>query len=114
MAPPSARWWMAITGIPQAFAGWASLSSRQAPTQDQRPRGRVADYRTKLTFDNGTVVDDGDIIVADLDGVLVVLAVHATDIIAAALVKVGAERGIQKAIAAGETTSSVFARTGIM
>lgn len=88
--------------------------SAGAYAQDQRPRGRVAGYRTTLTFDNGTVVHDGDVIVADLDGVLAMPAAHAADIVAAALVKVGAETEIQKAIAAGETTSSVFARTGIM
>jgi regulator of RNase E activity RraA len=88
--------------------------SAGAYAQDQRPRGRVAGYRTTLIYDNGTVVDDGDVIVADLDGVLAIPATHAADIIAAALTKVGAETEIQKAIAAGETTASVFARTGIM
>jgi regulator of RNase E activity RraA len=88
--------------------------SAGAYAQDQRPRGRVVDYRTTLTFDNGTAVDDGDVIVADLDGVLAVPAAHAADVVAAALAKVGAETEIQKAIAAGETTASVFARTGIM
>lgn len=85
-----------------------------AYAQDQRPRGRVTDFRGTLTFDNGTVVESGDIIVGDLDGVLAIPAGHAADIVAAALAKAGAEREIQRAIVGGETTSSVFDRTGIM
>lgn len=88
--------------------------SAGAYAQDQRPRGRVTDFRTTLTFDNGTVVEAGDVVVADLDGVLTIPARHASDIVAAALAKAGAEREIERAIAEGETTSSVFERTGIM
>lgn len=88
--------------------------SAGAYAQDQRPRGRVIGFRTPLTFDNGTIVDSGDILVADLDGVLAIPARHAGDIVAAALAKAGAEREIEQAIAQGETTSSVFERTGIM
>lgn len=88
--------------------------SAGAYAQDQRPRGRVTDFRTTLTFDNGTVVEAGDVVVADLDGVLAIPVRHAADIVAAALTKAGAETEIQRAIVGGETTSSVFERTGIM
>lgn len=88
--------------------------SAGAYAQDQRPRGRVTDFRTPLTFDNGALVHAGDIVVADLDGALAIPARYASDIVAAALAKAGAEREIERAIAEGETTSSVFERTGIM
>jgi regulator of RNase E activity RraA len=88
--------------------------SAGAYAQDQRPRGCVTDFRTPLTFDNGTVVDTGDVIVADLDGVLAIPARQARDIVAAALAKAGAEKQIEQAIAGGESTVSVFDRTGIM
>lgn len=88
--------------------------SAGAYAQDQRSRGRVTGFRTRLTFDNGTVVASGDVIVADLDGVLAIPAGHVDDIVAAALTKAGAEKEIERAIMDGETTSSVFNRTGIM
>lgn len=88
--------------------------SAGAYAQDQRPRGRVTDFRTVLTFDNCTLVASGDVIVADMDGVLAIPAAHVDDIVAAALAKAGAEKEIEQAIIDGETTSSVFNRTGIM
>lgn len=88
--------------------------SAGAYAQDQRPRGRVTDFRTRLTFANGTVVDPGDLIVGDIDGVLVVPAAHVADIVAAALDKAGAEKHVERLIAEGEATAAIFDRTGIM
>src|SRR5690606_500802 len=59
--------------------------SRGAYAQDQRSRGRVADFRCGLTFANGTSVADGDIIVADADGALAIPGDVLDDIVAAAL-----------------------------
>lgn len=88
--------------------------SRGAYAQDQRSRGRVADFRCGLTFANGTRVADGDIIVADADGVLAIPGDVLDDIVAAALAKSGAERDIQQMIRGGESTEAIFNRTGIM
>jgi regulator of RNase E activity RraA len=88
--------------------------SRGAYAQDQRSRGRVADFRCGLTFANGTRVADGDIIVADADGVLAIPANILDDVVAAALAKSGAERDIQQMIRGGEGTEAIFNRTGIM
>jgi regulator of RNase E activity RraA len=88
--------------------------SAGAYAQDQRPRGRVTDFRVPLTFSNGAVVRPGDVIVGDVDGVLAIPADHVGDIVAAALAKAGAERDVERAIAAGEATTAIFARTGIM
>lgn len=82
--------------------------------QDQRPRGHVTDFRTTLTFANGAVVASGDLIVGDVDGVLAVPAMHAADVIAAALKKAGAEKDVEAMIVDGEATAAIFARTGIM
>lgn len=90
------------------------LYSTGAYAQDQRPRGRVTDFRCPIQFANGTRVDSGDVIVADLDGVLAIPAGALEAVVKAALDKAGAETAIQKSIQAGESTSSVFARTGIM
>ncbi|MCB1518914.1 MAG: RraA family protein [Hyphomicrobiaceae bacterium] len=88
--------------------------SAGAYAQDQRSRGAVMDFRCPLTFDNGTRVECGDIIVADVDGVLAIPASVATEIVAAALEKSSAEKQVQGMIEAGQSTADIFERTGIM
>jgi regulator of RNase E activity RraA len=88
--------------------------SAGAYAQDQRPRGRVTDFRVPITFGNGAVVRPGDVIVGDIDGVLAIPGEHVADIVAAALTKAGIERDVEQAIVAGEATTAIFARTGIM
>jgi len=107
-----------VDGFHRDTAGIRKLGfpvySTGAYGQDQRPRGQVADFRCPIEFANGTCVAPGDIIVADLDGVLAIPAGALEAVVKAALEKVGAEGAIQNSILAGESTSSVFARTGIM
>ena len=86
----------------------------EAASRGQRPRGRVTDFRVPLTFSHGAVVRPGDVIVGVVDGGLAIPADHVGDIVAAALAKAGAERDVERAIAAGEATTAIFARTGIM
>lgn len=88
--------------------------SAGAYAQDQRPRGRVTDFRVDLTFRNGVIVRPGDLIVGDVDGALVVPAEHVDDIVAAALAKATAEDGVETMIAAGQSTVDIFDKTGIM
>jgi regulator of RNase E activity RraA len=88
--------------------------SRGAYAQDQRPRGRVIDYRCAIEFSNGTRVDNGDLIVGDLDGVLAVPRAHAREAIENALVKLKGEGDVRDLIEAGQSTAGIFARTGIM
>lgn len=88
--------------------------SAGAYAQDQKLRGRVTDYRCTLAFPNGAVVQPGDLIVGDVDGVLVVPRAHEADIVDAARRKVAGEAGVRDMILAGDSTQAVFARTGIM
>ncbi|WP_029041919.1 RraA family protein [Cucumibacter marinus] len=88
--------------------------SAGAYAQDQRPRGRVEDFRCDLTFANGVKVADGDIVVADVDGVLVVPADALEATVAAALEKAGVERDVQEMIESGQSTSDIFNKTGVM
>jgi regulator of RNase E activity RraA len=74
----------------------------------------VVDFRCSIEFSNGTMVRNGDVIVGDIDGVLTIPAEALSDVVAAALEKSGAERKVQLMIEAGETTTDIFARTGIM
>lgn len=82
--------------------------------QDQRGRGRVADFRAPIAFSNGVRVAPGDIVVGDIDGVVIVPADQASDIVQAALAKVAGESGVRQMIEAGEATEDIFAKTGIM
>jgi regulator of RNase E activity RraA len=82
--------------------------------QDQRVRGRVIDYRCPLRFANGCRVEDGDLIVADIDGVVVVPAAREKEILAAAFEKVRGENAVRDMILAGQTTAEIFENTGIM
>ena len=82
--------------------------------QDQRGRGRVTDYRCAIRFANGTMVEPGDIIVGDSDGVLVVPKAHLDEVVEAALAKVQGEEEVRRLIENGEGTQAIFDRTGIM
>jgi regulator of RNase E activity RraA len=88
--------------------------SKGAYGQDQRPRGTVTDFRCPIVFSNGASVYSGDVIVADLDGVVAIPSGALADIVRAALKKLNIELGVQEAIRNGETTRSIFARTGVM
>jgi regulator of RNase E activity RraA len=82
--------------------------------QDQRGRGRVADFRCEIAFANGTRVVPGDVIVGDDDGVLVIPQHHLEEVVRLALAKAEGEEEVRRLIEKGETTQAIFERTGIM
>lgn len=82
--------------------------------QDQRLRGRVIDYRCPIEFDNGTRVNDGDIIVGDVDGVVVIPAARLGEVVELALAKVDGEERVRGMIVGGAATQAIFDETGIM
>ncbi|WP_207553722.1 RraA family protein [Teichococcus deserti] len=88
--------------------------STGAYAQDQRLRGRVIDYRCPIEFPNACRVEPGDLMVGDIDGVLVVPRAQEAAVIAAAREKVRGEAQVRDMIGAGESTASIFAKTGIM
>jgi regulator of RNase E activity RraA len=81
--------------------------------QDQRPRGRVLDYRLRLEI--GSVwVETGDIVMGDVDGVCIVpLAAH-EEILAKALEKVRGEKKVRGALEQGMSARDAFTKFGIM
>jgi regulator of RNase E activity RraA len=85
-----------------------------AYAQDQKIRGRVIDFRCTIAFRNGVEVSPGDLIVGDVDGVLVVPKDHVSDIVAKALAKVEGEGAVRQMILDGQSTQSIFDKTGIM
>ncbi len=82
--------------------------------QDQKDRGTIIDFRCAVTFSNGTRVEPGDLVVADVDGVVVIPQVAEADVVRGALAKVEGEDVVRRMIEAGESTETVFAKTGIM
>jgi 4-hydroxy-4-methyl-2-oxoglutarate aldolase len=82
--------------------------------QDQRLRGRVIDYRCSIEFPNGVVVEPGDIVFGDVDGVVIVPRKAEHDIIAAAIDKVRGENRVRAAIEGGMSTVEAFRTFGIM
>jgi regulator of RNase E activity RraA len=82
--------------------------------QDRRVRGRVIDFRCPIQFANGVVVEPGDVVFGDVDGVVIIPRRHERDIIQAALDKVRGENRVRAAIEAGMSTVEAFRSFGIM
>jgi regulator of RNase E activity RraA len=88
--------------------------SRGRYAQDQGVRGRVIDYRCAVEFPNSTVVEPGDVVFGDIDGVVIVPRSRADEVIEAALEKVRGENQVRKAIENGMSTVEAFETFGIM
>jgi regulator of RNase E activity RraA len=87
--------------------------SHGAYAQDQRPRGRVVDYRISVTI--GSVrVAPGDLVFGDVDGVCVVPWRAADDVLRRALEKVEREDLVRRHILAGNSSADAFERYGAM
>jgi regulator of RNase E activity RraA len=81
--------------------------------QDQRPRGKVVDFRCRIRFGEVTV-NSGDLIFGDLDGVCVVPREIETDILIAAFEKARGERKVLEAIRAGCGAQEAWDTYGIL
>jgi regulator of RNase E activity RraA len=88
--------------------------SRGRYALDQGVRGRVIDYRCAIEFPNATVVEPGDLIFGDLDGVVVVPHRISDEVVEAALEKVRGENQVRSAIEGGMSTVEAFKTFGIM
>lgn len=81
--------------------------------QDQAPRGKVVDYRVPLLV-GAVLVNPGDIVFGDVDGVCVVPSDAVDEVFAKALEKARGERTVRKAIEAGMSARDAFAKFGIL
>lgn len=88
--------------------------SRGCYAQDQGIRGRVIDYKCPIEFDNGVLVNYGDIIFGDIDGVLAIPKTHEKEIIIKAFEKVFGENEVRDAIKNGMGVVEAFEKFGIM
>jgi regulator of RNase E activity RraA len=82
--------------------------------QDQRVRGRVIDFRCPIQFANGVLVNPGDIVFGDVDGVVIIPREQEDAIVQSALDKVRGENRVRSAIEAGMSTVEAFRTFGIM
>jgi regulator of RNase E activity RraA len=81
--------------------------------QDQGPRGKVIDWRTPVEV-GGVRVAPGDLIFADLEGVLVIPRAAETEAIEGALEKVAAENRVAEAIRGGMSARAAWDTFGVM
>ncbi len=81
--------------------------------QDQAPRGKVIDYRVPITV-NDVLVNDGDMIVGDIDEVCVVPRQIEEEVFTLALEKARGERVVLKKIKEGMSSVEAFEKYGIM
>lgn len=61
-----------------------------------------------------TLVSVGDLVVADIDGITIVPAAHASEVIARALVKAGTERKARELLLAGATLAEAWERFRVL
>ena len=81
--------------------------------QDQGPRGKVIDYRIPILF-GGIVVNPGDIVFGDRDGVVIIPKRMERVVFEGAFEKAREEHLVKKALVAGMTTVEAFKTFGIM
>lgn len=81
--------------------------------QDQRGRGQVVGYRTTLDA-GGVLVNDGDVLVGDEDGVLVIPQAHLDEVLVRAIAKLRIEDEIGTHLASGAASQAMFDRFGVM
>lgn len=82
--------------------------------QDQGIRGRVIDYDCPIEFPNHVIVNPGDIIFGDIDGVIAIPHEREDEILEKALEKVRGENHVRELLLSGVSTQEAFQRTGIM
>ncbi|MGH9345095.1 MAG: RraA family protein [Terriglobia bacterium] len=87
--------------------------SRGSFAQDAGVRSSVIDFRCAVEV-GGVLVEPGDLIFGDIDGVIVIPRAVEGKVIALALEKTAAERVVRGEIEGGATSTSVFDRYGVL
>ena len=87
--------------------------SRGSFAQDAGVRSSVIDFRCTVEV-GGVLIEPGDLIVGDLDGVLVIPRNLEEHVIEQALEKVAGEKKLRRDIESGSTSTAVFDRYGIL
>lgn len=98
---------------PQMLAQGFPVFSRGRYAQDSGVRTQVVNYRCRIEV-GGVTVEPGDLIFADLDGVLVIPKAVEQEVIEKALEKARGEKVVRKAIESGMSATEAFRRYGIL
>ena len=81
--------------------------------QDQGPRGKVIDFRVPIEIGQ-VLINPGDIVVGDIDGVCIVPRAAEEETFRLALEKVRSENVVRQALESGWSAEEAFARYQIM
>ncbi len=83
-------------------------------SKDQKGRGYVDSYRQQISFSNGVIVNTGDLIFGDRDGVLVIPRNVEKEVLGKAFSKAMTENHVRNAIVSGMSTKEAFSTYGVM
>ncbi len=81
--------------------------------QDSSVRTKVENYRCPLEI-NGVWIEPGDLVFADLDGVLIIPSGLVNEVITKSLAKARGEKLVRKAIENGMSSTEAFTKYGIL
>lgn len=81
--------------------------------QDSSVRTQVVDFRCRIEIGQATI-KNGDLLFGDVDGVLVIPAEIADEVLEKSLEKAAGEKVVRKAIEGGMTATAAFAKFGIL
>ncbi|MEL7482828.1 MAG: RraA family protein [Planctomycetota bacterium] len=81
--------------------------------QDQRPRGKVVDFRCAIEV-QGVRVEPGDVVFGDLDGVCIIPQSIEREVFEAAFEKARGEKQVFEAISGGMLAQDAWDKFGIM
>lgn len=98
---------------PQVLAQNFPVFAKDRWAQDSSIRTNVVDFRCPIEIGQVTV-NDGDIVFADMDGVLIIPKEIAEECIEKSLEKASGEKLVRKAIEEGMTATEAFAKFGIL
>lgn len=87
--------------------------SRGSYGQDSGPRMKVAAYRVAIEI-GGIAVHPGDLVFGDVDGVIIIPAARAEEVVSKALEKARTEKTVRKAIENGMTATDAFRTYGVL
>jgi 4-hydroxy-4-methyl-2-oxoglutarate aldolase len=87
--------------------------SRGSFAQDAGVRSTVVDFRCMMEIE-GVLIEPGDLIFGDYDGVIVIPGRIELQVVEAALEKKAGEKVVRNEIEAGSTSTAVFDRYGIL
>ena len=98
---------------PQILSQDWPVFSRGAWAQDSGPRTKVIDFRCNIEI-GGVYIQPGDLVFADIDGVVFVPRAAEKEAIAAALEKAAAEKTVRAAIERGMSSTRAFKKYGVL